>query len=107
MAEGEPAGSWPPLEDPETVFYLPPRQAMIFGDALIGAGAGRVRVPPRSWANEGDEAEVHYHARLRRSLRALLEHPIEMLLVSHGEPVLTGAREALIAALDAPAWGEE
>ena len=95
------------LEDPESVFYLPRRQAMIFGDALIGAGAGRVRVPPRSWAAAGDEAEVRYHARLRRSLRRLLEHPIEMLLVSHGEPVLTGAREALIAGLDAPAWGEE
>lgn len=34
----------------------------------------------------------------RRSFDALLEHPFERLLVGHGAPVPTGAREALTAA---------
>jgi hypothetical protein len=29
-----------------------------------------------------------------------------IVLPSHGEPVLTGGRDALGAALDGPAWGE-
>jgi hypothetical protein len=35
----------------------------------------------------------------RASLRFLLELPIEAVLVSHGQPVLEDAREALAAAL--------
>jgi hypothetical protein len=40
-------------------------------------------------------------AQLRKALRPLLELPIEMVLVSHGEPVLSGGREALAKALSA------
>jgi hypothetical protein len=38
---------------------------------------------------------------LRKSLGRLLDLPIEMLLVSHGEPVLSGGRAALEQALAA------
>jgi hypothetical protein len=39
-------------------------------------------------------------AQLRKALQPLLELPVEMVLVSHGEPVLSGGREALVRALD-------
>jgi hypothetical protein len=39
-------------------------------------------------------------AQLRTALQPLLELPVEMVLVSHGEPVLSGGREALVQALD-------
>jgi hypothetical protein len=35
----------------------------------------------------------------RAALRPLLDRPIELVLVSHGAPVLAGGREALAAAL--------
>jgi hypothetical protein len=44
-------------------------------------------------------------AQLAEQLRPLLELPIERVLVSHGEPVLSGGREALAEALDAAARG--
>jgi glyoxylase-like metal-dependent hydrolase (beta-lactamase superfamily II) len=42
------------------------------------------------------------HADLAASLRPALDLPVERVLVSHGEPVLHGGREALAAALEAP-----
>jgi hypothetical protein len=36
---------------------------------------------------------------LREALRPLLDLPVEMVLVSHGEPVLGGGREALAKSL--------
>jgi hypothetical protein len=39
---------------------------------------------------------------MRAALRPLLDLPIELILVSHGEPVLAGGREALARALQAP-----
>ena len=38
---------------------------------------------------------------LREALRPLLDLPVEMVLVSHGEPVLRGGRNAIARALDA------
>jgi hypothetical protein len=48
---------------------------------------------PRAWIGEErwDEA--------LRLLRPLLELPVERVLVTHGEPVLDGARESLARAL--------
>ena len=95
------------LDGPEITYYLPPHRALVFGDALLGADPGQVRVPPRSWAASGDVGGARYQAEFRPSLRRLLELPIDMLLVSHGEPVLEGAHDALTAGLEAPAWGDE
>ena len=39
-------------------------------------------------------------AELRESLRPLLDLPVELVLVSHGEPVLENGREAIAAALE-------
>jgi hypothetical protein len=76
----------------ETVFYLPEQRTLVPGDRLIGTGDGGLRMCPQSWLELPLE-------KLRRELRELLDLPVERVLVSHGEPVLTGAREALSAAL--------
>jgi glyoxylase-like metal-dependent hydrolase (beta-lactamase superfamily II) len=83
----------------EALFWLPGPRALVAGDVLIGAGDGTVRTCPTSWLSRDGED-------LRESLRPLLELPIELLLVSHGEPVLTRGREALAEALETPAWGD-
>jgi glyoxylase-like metal-dependent hydrolase (beta-lactamase superfamily II) len=79
----------------EAVLYLPPHRTAIAADALLGAPGGRLRVPPVSWSAD---AQL-YHKRLLPSLRRLLEVPVEAVIVSHGEPALSGAREALEQAL--------
>ena len=54
---------------------------------------------PESWLRYID-GQVTL-ADLRRELERLLELPIEMVLVSHGEPVLRGGLRALERALRA------
>ena len=97
----------------ETVFRLPPHGALVFADALLGTGPGRVQVPKASWAPESAKGQKLYSEQFRPSLKALLgikgpahPDPIRMLLVSHGDPILDRAREALMGAISAPAWGE-
>jgi len=92
------------LVGPEVVFFVRPHRALVFSDALLGAGEGQVRVPPRSWADADAASQARYAARLRPSLRELLELDPRMLLVSHGEPIADGGAAALEAALDAPEW---
>jgi hypothetical protein len=75
--------------------WLAEPRALIPGDRLLGDGRGGLRVCPASW--------VRYlklpRAELAQAMRRLEELPAEMVLVSHGEPVLRdGAariREAL------------
>ncbi len=79
----------------ETLFWLPAVATLVAGDRLIGDGAGGMRVCPQSWlsrvrANRADVAGL---------LRPLLELPIERILVSHGEPVLSGGHRALERAI--------
>jgi hypothetical protein len=81
----------------ETVIWLPGPRALVAGDRLIGRVGGGVRVCPQSWLDYLPELTV---ADLRRALRPLLELPVELLLVSHGEPVLGDGRAALAAALE-------
>ena len=75
----------------ERIFWIPEHGALVFGDIVIGrAGGARL---PRTWIGE-----EHYDAVLG-GLRPLLDLPIERVLVTHGEPVLAGGREALASAL--------
>ena len=75
----------------ETVYWLPEHRALVFGDAILGAGDG-VRLCPESWL-DGTLAQ------LKEELRPLLELPVERLLVSHGEPVLQDGHAALARVL--------
>jgi glyoxylase-like metal-dependent hydrolase (beta-lactamase superfamily II) len=77
----------------ETAFWLAGPRAIVPGDVLVGEDGG-VRLCPASWLQEGESIDA-----VRESLRPLLELPVEMVLLSHGEPVVAGGREALAAAL--------
>jgi hypothetical protein len=75
----------------ETMFWLTEHRALIPGDRILGAPGGGLRLCPESWL---------YWVRVNRDqLRALLmpllELPIERVLVSHGEPVLSRGADAL------------
>ncbi len=82
----------------ETMVWLPKPRALIPGDRLLGGGVrGGVRLCPDSWLRYLPSGMRQ--AELRESLRTLLELPLELVLVSHGEPVLENGREAIAKAL--------
>ena len=82
----------------ETMVWIPEHAALVPGDRILGGRDGGLRVCPDSWLRylpsgmTGDG--------LRETLRPLLRLPIELVLVSHGEPVLNGGRDALKRALE-------
>jgi hypothetical protein len=82
----------------ETMFWLPEHRTLIPGDRILGAPDGGLRLCPESWL---------YWVRVNRDeLRSLLEPllklPIERVLVSHGNPVLSGGAEELRRCLSDP-----
>jgi glyoxylase-like metal-dependent hydrolase (beta-lactamase superfamily II) len=83
----------PTVRFEEVVVWLEPQRALVAGDVLLGDESGGVAVCPADWCEGLDYGAV------RDSLRPLLDLPVELVLVSHGEPVLSGGRAALAAAL--------
>jgi glyoxylase-like metal-dependent hydrolase (beta-lactamase superfamily II) len=81
----------------EVVYWIPQHRALVPGDVLLGDGEGRVRLCPESWLPEKTG-----HRELAASLGPLLDLAVERILVSHGEPVLENAADALAAALEPP-----
>ncbi len=81
----------------ETMFWLAGERALIAGDRILGAPGGGLRLCPDSWLGYLESGLTRDG--LRELLRPLLEHPIERVLVSHGEPVLSGGRDALAEAI--------
>jgi glyoxylase-like metal-dependent hydrolase (beta-lactamase superfamily II) len=83
----------------ELVYWLPTQRSLAVGDVLLGAGAkpratdDALRLCPERWLGQVT------HADLRRSLRPLLERPVQRVLVSHGAPVLRAGKRALEAVL--------
>jgi hypothetical protein len=81
----------------EVVYWLPDQSALAVGDVLLGAGAKPrptdepLRLCPERWLGKKT------HDELRASLRPVLEHRLERVLVSHGKPVLSGGEQALAA----------
>ena len=72
--------------------------ALIPGDRLLGDDErGGVRLCPDSWLRYLPSGMRQKE--LREALRPLLDLPVELVLVSHGEPVLEGGREAIARAL--------
>ncbi len=78
----------------EVLLWIPRHAALVTGDAILGADDGGVRICPPSWLPDGTN-----YAQYRADLSALLDLPVERVLVTHGEPVLVDGREALAAAL--------
>jgi hypothetical protein len=85
----------------ETLFWLPAVATLVAGDRLIGAEGGGLALCPQSWL-VGRKVD---RAGLAVLLRPLLELPIERVLVSHGEPLLAGGRQALARAIAEAADG--
>ena len=84
--------AFPTARGAEVVYWLPDQRSVVVGDVLLGTGAKPratsepLRLCPERWLGKPT------HEDLRRSLRPLLELPVERVLVSHGEPVLTGGK---------------
>jgi glyoxylase-like metal-dependent hydrolase (beta-lactamase superfamily II) len=78
----------------EVVYWLPEYRALVPGDVLLGDRKGGIRLCPESWLSERTG-----RAELAASLRPLLELPVEQVLLSHGDPVLSDGHAALAAAL--------
>lgn len=77
----------------ETLLWLPEQHALVAGDVLLGDADGGLRVCPESWLAGITRLE------LKLALAGLLDLPVELVLVSHGEPVLADGKVALAQAL--------
>jgi hypothetical protein len=82
----------------ETMFWLPEVRTLVPGDRILGADGGGLRLCPESWLYW---AKVSREG-LRSLLGPLLELPVERVLVSHGEPVLSNGASALRRCLAEP-----
>jgi len=85
----------------ETMVWIEARAALVPGDRLIGDGGSppALRMCPQSWLRylPGPPGLDD----LREGLRPLLDLPVGLVLVSHGEPVLRDGAAAIRAALEA------
>jgi hypothetical protein len=82
----------------ETMIWIPEHGALVPGDRILGGREGGLRVCPDSWLRYLPSGMTG--TQLREALRPLLDLPIELVLVSHGEPVSRDARDALAQALE-------
>jgi hypothetical protein len=84
----------------ETMVWIAEHRALVPGDRILGFGApdGGLRICPDSWLRYLQSGMTG--SELREALRPLLELPVEMVLVSHGEPVLANGRAALARAIE-------
>ena len=80
----------------ETIFWIPEHGALVPGDRILGDRPPGLRLCPESWLRH---LGGYTQEDLRAGLQPLLDLPVEMVLVSHGEPVLHDGRAALERAL--------
>jgi glyoxylase-like metal-dependent hydrolase (beta-lactamase superfamily II) len=80
----------------EVLFWEPTCRALIAGDALLGDGerGTGLHTCPASWLPKPNSL-----ADLRRALEPVLDLPVEVVLPSHGAPVLKGAKKELERAI--------
>lgn len=85
----------------ETPLHIPSHDALVFGDAVAETD-GRLVV----WATDkvDNKVERFYRDKFNPTLEPLLELPFDAVLPTHGQPVLTGGKEALKKALKAKPW---
>jgi glyoxylase-like metal-dependent hydrolase (beta-lactamase superfamily II) len=92
LAEGEVVGPLrvvgvPGKSPGEVAFHDPVRRLLVVGDAVVGNPPGRLSLL--------SERVMDDPARLRASLRGLLELDVDVVLVGDGVPILEGGRERL------------
>jgi hypothetical protein len=78
----------------EATLWLREHAALVTGDVFL-AGERGFHVQPDSWLTDGMR-----HDELRELLRPLLDLPVEMLLPTHGDPVLENAHATLERAIE-------
>jgi glyoxylase-like metal-dependent hydrolase (beta-lactamase superfamily II) len=80
----------------EVVLWLPAPRALVTADVLIGDNQGGIRLCPEDWVR----ISAGGLAPLRESLLPLLDFEAHLILTAHGTPVLEGAHQALVRALN-------
>jgi hypothetical protein len=75
----------------QVAYFLRPHRALVVAEIFVGDGRGGLVLVPSPALTD--------RAALDRSLHALAELPVERVLVSHGEPVLSDGRRAIESAL--------
>jgi hypothetical protein len=80
----------------ETMFWIAEHGALVPGDRILGDRPPGLRLCPQSWLRY---LKGFTRDDLGQALRPLLDLPIEMVLVSHGEPVVREGRRELERAL--------
>lgn len=85
----------------ELPLWVEDHAALVFGDALVTSD-GTLRM----WSQDllDDRRLAFYRERFAPTLTPLLNLPLERVLVTHGQPVLTHATAALRQALTDPPW---
>jgi hypothetical protein len=79
----------------EAVIFFRDHAAVVFGDVIEGDGAQGLRMPPEWWPPEDKRT-----ARIKMELHRIFEWPFEIVIVSHGQPVLHDARATVARALE-------
>ena len=78
------------------MYWIPEHGALVPGDRILGDRPPGLRLCPESWLRY---LPGYTQDDLRAGLRPLLDLPVEIVLVSHGEPVLHDGRAELERAL--------
>jgi len=80
----------------QVAYFIRPHRALVVAEIFAGDGRGGLALVP--------SPALQDRAALDRSLRAIAELPVELVLVSHGEPVLRDGRRAIESALSQGAF---
>ena len=75
----------------QLAYFIRPHRALVVAEIFVGDGRGGLALVPSPALTD--------RAALDRSLRPIAELPIELVLVSHGEPVLENGKNAIELAL--------
>ena len=75
----------------QLAYFIRPHRALVVAEIFVGDGHGGLALSPSPALEDRDA--------LDRSLRAIAALPVELVLVSHGDPVLEDGRRAIESAL--------
>ena len=90
-----------PRQRYEMPLHIPSHGALVFGDSVV-EHEGALKV----WAHDkvDDKVRRFYSEKFNPSLEPLLELDFDVVLVTHGEPVMSGGKPKLREALAADPW---